>query len=516
MSALLATTAVARTFKPSVHQQRIFNFVEKGTGSAIVKAVAGSGKSTTVVGSLEFIPESKSVQLFAFNANIAAELKTKIAALGERLCRPFRNVRSSTFHSVGLQAILRKLDLPAAAVKPDPSKVIKIAQAILGDDELELYGAFAAKLVSFAKGEGFGAIVGADEEKWLGLIRHHDLYLDSEDASEERAVAIARDLLRRSNDAGKTGSIDFDDMLYLPLLWRCRLFANDFVFVDEAQDTNPVRRAIAKLALKPGGRLIAVGDPKQAIYGFTGASSDALDLIAKEFRTIELPLTVSYRCPRAVGEKARELVPYFETAATAVEGAVIDMPLKDAVAILGPKDAILCRNLAPLLKVAFGLIGRGIGCAVRGKDMSEGLVSLIKKMRAREIDGLVELLGAWRDREVAKFTARGEEAKAEAATDRCAAIETVIDNLDEGRRTIPALIERLRSMFDEKTGVLSLSTIHGVKGKEYPNVAILRPDLMPSKWARQDHQYEQELNLMYVAWTRTMGRLMMLTTEDFR
>lgn len=94
--------------------------------------------------------------------------------------------------------------------------------------------------------------------------------------------------------------IDFDDMVYLPLVFKLRLFPQDWVLIDEAQDTNPTRRALAARMLKPGGRVIAVGDPRQAIYGFTGADNDALEQIAAQFSCKRMPLTVSYRCPQAV------------------------------------------------------------------------------------------------------------------------------------------------------------------------------------------------------------------------
>jgi ATP-dependent exoDNAse (exonuclease V) beta subunit len=45
-------------------------------------------------------------------------------------------------------------------------------------------------------------------------------------------------------------------------------------------------------------------------------------------------------------------------------------------------------------------------------------------------------------------------------------------------------------------------------------VAILRPDLMPSKAARQEWQYDQELNLCYVAATRAKEHLMYLAVEE--
>lgn len=504
------------TFIPSVQQQAIFDFATVSTGSAIVIAVAGSGKSTTMVRMLPLFPETASIHMFAFNTPIAAELKLKIEALGAETGRAFRGVRASTFHSIGYAAIIKKLGLPRGSVCPDGKKVGQLARNLLGDVDYEMYASFACKLVGLAKGQGFGAIIAADEGNWLDLIQHHDMFLDDEDASEERAVEIARQLLRASNEAAKRGSIDFDDQLYLPLLWCCRLWQNDVVIIDEAQDTNPVRRAIAKLTLKPGGRLFAVGDPRQAIYGFTGASHDALDLIRAEFNCYELPLTVSYRCPAAVGAKARELVDYFQTAPGAAQGLVEERTLKDAMPDLGPQDAILCRNTAPLIDLAFSLIGKGVGCAIMGRDIASSLTGLIKRMKARGVENLCDKLAAYRDREVAKYTAKGEEAKAEAVADRVACVQAVVGHLTENERTVPALVAKIEGMFADGGAVLQLATAHKVKGKEFRNVGILRPDLMPSKWARQEWQYQQEMNICYVAWTRPTNALFFLTTETLQ
>jgi superfamily I DNA/RNA helicase len=63
----------------------------------------------------------------------------------------------------------------------------------------------------------------------------------------------------------------------------------------------------------------------------------------------------------------------------------------------------------------------------------------------------------------------------------------------------PAKIDNL---FADGNGKLLLSTIHKAKGREWDNVAILAPELSPSRWARQDWQVEQELNLIYVRDTR--------------
>lgn len=473
---------------PSAYQQRFFDWVGKGHGSAILKAVAGSGKTTSIIASLSFIP------------GLTAE-----------------NVSCKTFHSVGYYAVCKHLGKASHQVKPDGKKLRNIAKAAMSEDEYELYADFAVKLVAFGKGEGVGVLRPDNLETWASIVAHHDLYLDSFESQEDVAIQWARSILQKSNQMAKGFGtsdgqpyIDFDDQLYLPLLWKLRLWQNDWVFIDESQDTNPVRRALAKLSLRPGGRLVAVGDTRQAIYGFTGASADAMELIRREFSCVELPLTVSYRCPKAIAERVRGLVPYFETPDGAPEGAVRSLKLEEALKVLGPHDAILCRQTAPLLETAFRLISKGVGCAVLGKDIGAGLVSLVKKMRAKGLEQLVEKLEAYRSREVAGFMAKGEEQKAEAVSDRVECVLTVLSNLDERSRTVPALIAKIEGMFSDANGVLTLATVHKVKGKEYRNVAILRPDLMPSKWARQEWQQEQEVNLQYVAWTRTMDTLMEL------
>jgi superfamily I DNA/RNA helicase len=485
-------------FAPSPYQAAIFDWVAAGTGSAMVRAVAGSGKTTTIMESLKRIR-------------------------GLRLS----DVRAGTFHSLGFSAVCKRLGVKMDQVGVEGSKVKRIAKKLLGENELEVYGDFCAKLVGYAKGQGIGPLEPDLPQAWFDIIQHHDLFLDHEDATEERAVEIARELLRWSNDLARMPSdrrvansmldadyalwsrpvVDYDDMLYLVLVWRCRLWENDWVFVDEAQDTNPVRRAIAKLALRPGGRLVAVGDERQAIYGFTGASADAMALIEREFSCRPLPLTVSYRCPRAVAERVQGVVDYFEVPATAKEGAVRSASMAEVARTFGPHDAILCRQTAPLIEAAFGLIASGVGCVVLGKDIGAGLVALIKRMRAKGVDHLLVRLEQYRQREVAKHMSKGEENKAEQVSDRVACVVTVIENLDEAERTIPKLMAKIEGMFSDANGVLTLATMHKSKGKEWGRVAILKPELVPSKWARQEWQMQQELNLQYVAWTRAMDEL---------
>lgn len=504
-----------KPFVPSPMQQAIFTAVKSGRGSFVVKAVAGAGKTTTAIASLEYVPDNAHVQVFAFNVTIADEFKRKLDELRKRTKREMRNMRAGTFHSVCYGAVRKHLaSLGIPDCKPESNKLRKLARSAWGEDTVELYGDFTVRLVSLAKGRGIGPLVPDTEEAWYSLVRHHDLYLNSEAANEAEAVRLSRELLMLSNKVAKlAGDIDFDDMLYLVLLWKLRLWQNDLVIIDEGQDTNDVRRAVAKLALRPGGRMFAYGDQCQAIYGFTGASHDAMELLRKEFNAQELPLTCSYRCPKAVGTLARDLVPYFEVHEDAPEGLSEWGKLGDILAKLGNHDVVLCRQTAPLVALAFKCIAAGRGVQIRGKEIGQGLINLVKQMKAKSMPNLLERLDQYRNREVAKHMAKGEEGKAEGVSDRVACIETVIDQLPETERTIPKLIVKIEGLFSDSNGVLMLSTCHKAKGLEWDRVAIYRPDLMPSRWARQEHQAQEEKNLMYVAWTRARRELYFITPE---
>ena len=65
-------------FTPSKEQKEIFKFILNGEKNAVISAVAGSGKTTTLLEALKLIPEDKSVLFMAFNKSIAKELRERV------------------------------------------------------------------------------------------------------------------------------------------------------------------------------------------------------------------------------------------------------------------------------------------------------------------------------------------------------------------------------------------------------------------------------------------------------
>lgn len=488
------------TFITTPKHAAIFDAIQSGQ-NVMVQAVAGSGKTTTMLESMKAIDPNKSVAFLAFNKSIAEELKTKVPGF----------VKAATFHSVGMGALLKC----QGRTKVDGSKCSKIAREIIenrfsGDAAAtakRIYGSFVPKLISLAKGAGVGlnGFEPNEPETYWGLINHHDLSLGSDEGDMDMAIAMAIAGLYRSIELAET-VIDFDDMLYMTIYRNASFWRYDMVYVDEAQDTNELQRELLRRMLKSNGQLIAVGDTHQAIYGFRGADATAMSMLKKEFNMIELPLSVTYRCGAEIVKRAQRLVPHIEAREGAQQGEVLNLGEDFNPADFTGTDAVVCRNVKPLISLAFKCYAAKIPCHILGRDIGQGLVKMVENMKAKNIDRLEEKLENYRERETKKLMEADREAAIELLDDKIDCIHTFINNLDENHRTIPELMKLMDKIFDATTGI-TLCTIHKSKGLEFKTVYMLNSDLLPSKYAKQEWQLQQEENLEYVAITRAEERL---------
>ena len=476
------------SFTPSKYQQALFGWIEQGKGSAILEAVAGSGKTTTIVEALKLIPQDNRAVFLAFNRSIAEELKNRVP----------QHAFASTFHSAGFRAWSRVYP----GVQVDDRKVMKLVR-----ETPFAYTETApalANLVGLAKQRGIGVLAPDDEREWADLIDHYDVNVA--EGEEPEVIKQARIVLRRSTSTSDQ-VIDYDDMLYMPVLRGLALNRYAWVMIDEAQDTNGVRRALAGMMLDKDARMVAVGDTHQAIYGFTGADSEAMNLIQQDFGCQRFPLSINYRSGRRIVTEAQKYVPEIEPREDAPEGLVAITSYRETPP--EPGDAILCRLNAPLIEQAYEFISQGRGCRVLGRDIGQGLVRLVDKMDARNLEELRDSLESYRTREFLRFMRREQEGRAQGVRDRVNCIFAVINHLNV-RATVDDLKRELDNLFQEKPNggkLLTLSTVHKAKGLEWNRVFIHGPELMPCKWAKMPWQKQQERNLQYVAVTRARDAL---------
>ena len=236
----------------SQYQKDIFDWVENKSGNAIVKAVAGSGKTSTATASLPLMVGD--VIMLSFNTKIKDTLQAKISKMG------LPNVRAATFHSEGL----KNLTAAKGRCNVSNSKLYYITEKFCNTQELGYARPFIQKLVGFAKDYALG-VKGQpsidDTEAWMKIIQTQDISLDA-DVDFYDVIEVAKEVLKDSNRDFR--NIDFGDMIYLPLLLDVGCTKYDWVVIDEAQDTNISRKLfLDKLLKKDGGRLLAIGDECQ-------------------------------------------------------------------------------------------------------------------------------------------------------------------------------------------------------------------------------------------------------------
>lgn len=503
------------TFVPSPQQQAYFDWIVDGSGNTIMEAVAGAGKTTTIVKGVELMrkvkPEGR-VFLGAYNKKMGEELKSRVAHMGNM-------VSAKTFHSVGFTQLLFSYK-NSHSLTLDGNKVRDIVGDLVNENPLlEDYAGAIPSIVSMAKQRGLGVLgeplADLSDDVWEAMIYYFGLDEKlPEDADMQMVIKFATRVLTISNE--NLNVIDFDDMVYLPLVYNLRFMQYDWVLIDEAQDTNPTRREIARRLLKPGGRLVAVGDSYQAIFGFTGADNDSLELIAEQFNCSRMPLTVTYRCPKAIVDHARKWVDHIEAHESAPEGNLGAIEYDDLLGVVRPRDAILCRNVKPLVRTFFKLVRAGHSAKVEGRAIGEGLADLADRWKITNLNKLSDRLKTYMEKEVAKALSAKpypREARAEAVTDQVETLFVLIDRAKEqGIDTVKGLVKMIRDIFaddvSDDSRMIVLCTAHRSKGLEWDRVFILgRAELMPSRFAVQDWQIKQEINLIYVAVTRAKQTL---------
>lgn len=459
--------------KWSRFQQDIFDFNINGTGSSFIDAKAGSGKSTVIKKCVEDLPSQSTVLVAAFNKHIEVPMAEHFEA--------FPNVTVKTFHGLGLGLLRSRLGF----CRLNDRKVYNLLRYdILNND----YNAFQRhhrairKIIALAKAHG---TVEMGPRELRVILDNHEILFDGD---TDFLLKTVNQTLATNNK--KTQTVDFDDMVYLPVVHNLVTPDYDYVFVDEAQDLSPVQIELIQRSI--AGRGMFVGDRHQAIYRFRGADDHAITKLIAGSSAVELPLSISYRCSKAVVKEAQYFVPEIQAHADAPEGSVTRVGTGDFHQRVRAGDLVLCRTKLPLVSHCFNLLKRGIKACIRGRDICEELLGTLERM--------AELSGDF------KIAAR---LLTEELTDKIkhqGILDSMLENVEIVmylHRNAPGKVEKsIRELFDERVVGITFSTIHKAKGLEADRVFLIRPDLIPHPKARSAADKKVERNLGYVAVTR--------------
>lgn len=499
----------------SPYQLDIFNEVENGFGNLAINAVAGSGKTTTIVSACKRLKlNEKDVKFLAFNKLIADELKTKLNGYAD----------VSTLHAFGFSILKKIYNFPEYRmyVKVDSWKyqkyvrqnVYSLSSIITPDTSAAKVWGFCCNVQKLFDLARVNLIKHGEKKKLQKLCDEHNLInlfdeVNVCDILLEDAYKMPQDLI-----------IDYVDMIVLPLFHKEHIPTFKFVFIDECQDLNTAQRELMLCAAK-GGRFVAVGDRNQAINGFAGADCNSFDKIASLPNTTELPLSVNYRCGKNMVKLAQELVPQIKAHNGAINGKISHIN-ELTTSLFCENDMVLCRTTAPLVGLCMKLIQSGITAVVKGKDIAQDLKMLVENANTKNIEQVLAYLNNEKEKLVATIRSDRKCTEAEAKQaqkylnleDRCKCIENICLYSIKDTMQLKSYIDKLFTD-DKVENAVMLSTAHKSKGLEANRVVILLPNKLPLKWSQQlDWQFKQELNLKYVAITRARKELIFIDMEE--
>jgi superfamily I DNA/RNA helicase len=347
-----------------------------------------------------------------------------------------------------------------------------------------------------------------------GVVRRLDLDIGTDPTSPAYAADLAKfcaatlrvmDLsLRAFMDRLE---YDFDDMIWIPVSAGLRVKQFDRVIVDEGQDLNACQHRLARMARRAGGRIVLVGDDRQAIYAWRGAEAGGIDGFVRDLGARVLRLPVTYRCGQAIVALAKTAVADYEAAPSNAPGRVDSASEAKMVKDAQPGDAVLSRVNAPLVGLCLEFLKAGKRARVVGRDVGRHLLALVsgaEKAGATGVPALAKWVGEWEKAEVERVLAHDPPGDPDPIHDRAECVAA----LSEGADSIAAVRARIADLFtdDPGRGEVVLSSTHKAKGLEWDTVWMLA-DTYRSAFGGEEE------NLWYVAVTRAISRLVMVSTH---
>lgn len=494
----------------SEYQKAIFENVVSGKGHTFVKALAGTGKTTTLEECFSRIKPFERAIAFAFNTDIAKELTNRITA------KNLKFVEAKTLHSFGLSMYRMVYN----KVQIDKNKVMTILYSRMGDNpESNEIRMTIAKIVSLAKGQLSSTVDEIDEIIYRYGIEispaKEDGPFPPKGKSNANAIPTAEEALREYviamvlavlDDCKKTPNvIDFDDMIWMPVVLNLSIKKHDRVFIDETQDLNKAQIELAIRSVKPTGRVLAVGDPHQAIYGFRGADFNAVPMIIEKLNATILPLSVTYRCAQSIVKEAQRFVPELEASPNAEEGQVTSIKFEDVFSKIKEGDFLISRTNAPLINLCLRFLKDGRRANILGRDIGASLSVLVKKMKAKSVVELVDRIEGWAIKEINSLLARKPPRDTLPVEDK----RDCIIALCEGANSVKEVLNRIEQLFSDtdERRIITLTSTHRSKGLERENVFLIKNTYMKYRKNSTPAQMQEEKNLYYVGVTRAKKNL---------
>lgn len=475
-----------------------------GTGNILVNSTAGSGKTTLILESMQYLSPDDTKLLCSFTNKITDELKERV--FKERI----ENCTVSTLNSLGWQAVKSRYEVRRPCKYKTGIHLGDLYYPKWRDNDDQKKGFFKhVKFMERMVGILKGYLIHPDQvaDKWEELSIFHSIEKPETEHLDEMIARVYKSIwFDREN-------FDFDDMKLVPVIDRLPMPKFDWVYEDEAQDSNLCDYELLRMVGHASSRYVFVGDDEQAIYLFRGACNDALDRATSLFNCTELGLTVCWRCPDSHIREAQTVSSKITAPSPNPKGEGI-LEWVEAEEF-DPKDAAYClsRTTAVAVQECLQTIRKGKKASVLGREIIESLTDLIDKVvekngidpnSGRGLEQFKQHLEDYAIEEVGRLSRLGYDSSAEQLQDRC---DTILAFVQDSK-SIKEIGFRLSQIFTDKEddGILFM-TIHKAKGLTHNIVYFLDEGNCPHPSAKTPQAQAQEQHLRFIALTRSTSEL---------
>lgn len=472
----------ALTHPPTDEQTHILDLARSTDQNLMLQAYAGCGKTTTLE-MIERVVSAKPILYLAFNKKIADDASKRM--LSTTTVRTF----NSMGHRVWAKVVGKNLTLDPRKTQTQLRELINASPRSAQGPMWDSYWP-AINGVGMAKAMGY--IPTGSYPQALRLCTQAQFHSSLDEAPDDLLSDLIDVLLTKSIASAYQGLIDFNDQVYLPALFGGSFPRFPLVKVDEYQDLNPTNHAMLERLTKH--RIIGVGDSWQNIYAFRGAKQGGMQEAKAKYKMTECDLSTSFRCPQAIVENARWRVPHFKWIKEGGNVRTLKQINSDSIS---DSSAIICRNNAPLFKLALQLLGSGRSVSVAGSDIGPKIIALMKKLGDTEMSqvSLLSAISDWLAERLAKSSTSAQD------------LADCMRVFASFGATLGQAIAYAEHLFAQK-GTIRLLTGHKAKGLEFETVYHL------DSWLLREG--EQDMNLRYVIDTRSMNNLFYIDSRDIQ
>ncbi|MBN6739779.1 ATP-dependent helicase [Acidithiobacillus sp. MC6.1] len=501
--------------QPNAEQRNILDAIHEGHQHIAIRALAGTGKSTTVAFAAQRVLAGKSTQYLVFNKKNADEAKVKLPGM-----------KVNTAHSLAWNGS-----------HPDGGKISSIYETRRVD---KLYGSLKnwrdpmflqylnnLKDLRLNKATGIfllqdilnGFCQSADEQVsnlHISDTVSSQIHIKMQRMGNEAALkqvmmevaGMGDHLFAMMMDKRSDAPVSHDGYLKIWSVGNPRIPVDHILF-DEAQDASmPMLQGILK---QNDAQLIFIGDTNQSIYGWRGAVDAMLELKNRFPDTKVMPLQSSYRFGQGVADAGNvfltmlyelENIPQEFRAFLRGVGNY-DSRLGDGCRLSDDRrpTAYLFRGNAALLQAAIEGIDRGDKVFMAG-DQAQEIASFL--------EGCEKLFhGQFTPHPDLRYFDDFSELKAFTETREGQGLKFLVSMVVQRRGCMDREIGLLRNASNQNHADYVLSTMHRSKGLEFAHV-VIHPSAQKALQNANDKDEKmrfsslapEDLRLLYVAATR--------------